>query len=339
MSTISDSPIDPVRPPLSAESERSVVADPMERYRAEVDDARLLLEFAVSEGRPLEDRLVDAIKAAEDAARPSPPGTSPATVPSDSRSAFEKAYRDLAKALAPITAATLRATSDSYGRTSLPFALRTPTSEAKIWSRKLWLIAIVVTAIAIFGENLDRILHAFFPLDEDDRSKLLGIALLKWHIFSNIVQFCVPFTYGALGAVAYLLRACHEHIYKRQFDVNHIPEYYNRILLGLVSGGAIVLFISQVTTDDGVTQISAQALGFLAGYNTDLLFSTVERVSTAILPKVGLDSVRREERRTASVTTAVDVSLQQLLDRYKEATTPEDKALIKSLIDRLRDKM
>ena len=31
---------------------------------------------------------------------------------------------------------------------------------------------------------------------------------------------------------------------------------------------------------------------FVAGYNSDFLFSALERVSAAILPKVGLDTVR-----------------------------------------------
>ena len=46
-------------------------------------------------------------------------------------------------------------------------------------------------------------------------------------------------------------------------------------------------------------QLSSAALGFLAGYNTDFLFSTIERVMAALLPKVGIDSVQRADAAAA----------------------------------------
>ena len=86
----------------------------------------------------------------------------------------------------------------------------------------------------------------------------------------------MPWIYGGLGACIFLLRTAHVFIYQRSFDVRRKPEYLNRILLGAASGGAIMLFVNQITDDQGnVFKLSSAALGFLAGYNTDFLFSTM----------------------------------------------------------------
>jgi hypothetical protein len=51
--------------------------------------------------------------------------------------------------------------------------------------------------------------------------------------------------------------------------------------------GAIKLFIIQATTDEGtVIELSTAALAFIAGHNSNFLFSAIEHVSAAILPKV-----------------------------------------------------
>jgi hypothetical protein len=106
-----------------------------------------------------------------------------------------------------------------------------------------------------------------------------------------IATLVAPFTYGAMGACVFLLRSLHKHIYGRTFDRRRKPEYFNRVLLGAISGGATVLLINS-TKGGGANaaatamDVSVNALGFLAGYNTDLLFAAIERITNAILPKV-----------------------------------------------------
>ena len=60
----------------------------------------------------------------------------------------------------------------------------------------------------------------------------------------NILQSLLPWAYGALGSCAYLLRSAHYFIYQRSFDLRRKPEYFNRVLLGAISGGAIILFVN-----------------------------------------------------------------------------------------------
>jgi hypothetical protein len=62
--------------------------------------------------------------------------------------------------------------------------------------------------------------------------------------------------------------------------------------LGAISGGAIILFADYlVSQDDTFTHIGTTALGFVAGYSTDFLFNTVERIVTALFPKVDVQTV------------------------------------------------
>lgn len=114
-----------------------------------------------------------------------------------------------------------------------------------------------------------------------------------WIISSTVAggaSLLAPFFYGAMGACVFLLRSLHKHIFTRTFDRRRIPEYYNRFWLGLISGGIIVLLVdptalSSTSNEELKWKISASALGFLAGYNNDLLFSAIERITNAIFPK------------------------------------------------------
>jgi hypothetical protein len=101
-----------------------------------------------------------------------------------------------------------------------------------------------------------------------------------------LFKLLLPYAYGAVGSCVYLLRSLHRHIYSRTFDRRRKPEYVNRVLLGMVSGGIIGLFLGAVKEGaDHGAQIGSSALGFLAGYNIDLLFTALERVTNSILPK------------------------------------------------------
>ncbi len=145
----------------------------------------------------------------------------------------------------------------------------------------------------------------------------------------TILELLTPWAYGGLGACVYLLRSAHILIYQRSFDVRHKPEYLNRILLGAVAGGAILLFVDHLTNDEGQTiQLSSAALGFLAGYNTDFLFTAIERVSAAILPKVGIDTVQTAKSATQPV------NINDLAERMDKAQGA-DKEMYRALIARL----
>lgn len=302
----------------------------------EIDDAVALLDFAVANGLPVTDDVLQKIKNLEMAVYRSAHGGDAfralAELGENELFDFERAYRDLAQAVAPVTAETLRDTLDVHGRWPLglvAFFAKGPLSavkmsRAKRWSRILWfytgLFLISILAIEIF----DGVIDGFYPRGEETENRLP-------HIILAGLLIVIPFLYGGLGACAFLLRSCHEHIRNRRFDRYRIPEYYSRILLGIVSGGAILLFVEQIHADGEQINVSSAALGFLAGYNTDFLFKTVERVVEAILPKVGLETMRRDAARG----TVPQTVLNNLLERLKKAQDDEEKAFLTNIINQL----
>lgn len=228
-------------------------------FRSLVEDARRLLEFGIGRGQAIDDGILLQIRRAEDLL------VSVSLPAAPERVALDRAYRDLAALMAPVTVETLRATTDVSEGQPWYLAPWGPVSEAKIWSRKLWLFTAIVIALSVLS------VVSFAPPATGESAA--DAAPRHWASLT-------PFLFGALGALAYLLRSCHEYIHRREFDPKRIPEYYNRILLGIVSGGAMLLLPL-----DGV-KLPAEALAFIAGYNTDFLFTAIERIAAAILPKV-----------------------------------------------------
>lgn len=324
----------------------TVFGKPCARIREQVCDALLMIEYAVqsgfknADGATVPTDIIASIemvaadlglldtKSSSDAVRALPPA-----VPTPEWIGFEAAYYRLSTIMAPVTAETLRNTE---GTSREPEALAPPDagpirkrlepignfilgySPAHRFSRALWLAAI---GFALFVVASQWFLETIATEGDDSVWR-------KWRI---IVQLLVPWSYGGLGSCVYLLKSAHIYIYQRTFDLRRKHEYFNRILLGTIAGGAIILLVNQITGEGGVTiQLSSAALGFLAGYSTDFLFSTIERVITAILPKVGLDSVQRVGKQGVPRAAALDV--RDLADRYDKAQGPA-KDFYKTLIE------
>lgn len=236
--------------------------------------------------------------------------------------AFQLAYRNLAAALSPVTAETLIDTCDEEGRR---FCTSDKISEARIWSRKLWLITLGFVLFVLFVENFDEFLLGFYPQDsvEDDS--------IPWSYASRMILLnLLPFAYGGLGACTYLLRACHGYIGGRTFDRGRIPEYFSRMILGLIAGGSILFFAETIIEDGQTINLESKALAFLAGYNIDFLFSAMDRIVQAVLPKIGIEGIRR--RGPANTTP---VSVEELTRQMTQAENPAVREFLQDLIHKL----
>lgn len=216
----------------------------------------------------------------------------PGNVTSDEWNAFEEAYYRLTIATHPVTAETLRDTADSSSRGSASLSRLLGRSPAQRFTRMLLVVTFAFAAAIIILEAV--VDHLNLQADAN--------RVLTWR---NFWQSLLPWLYGGLGACAYLLRSAHSFIYQRCFDVRRIPEYSNRILLGAVSGGAIILFANYLAAqNDTFTHFASAALGFIAGYSTDFLFNTIERIVTAIFPKVDIQTVPQGATRAIPLPIA-----------------------------------
>jgi hypothetical protein len=200
--------------------------------------------------------------------------------------AFEQAYYRLAVAMSPVTAETLastQATMPAAGAGSLSDRIL-GYSPALRFTRWFALVAIGIGAFVIIAECRIAVLG-----QDGDATTFL------WE--KNILESLLPWAYGALGSCAYLLRSAHIYTYQRSFDLRRKPEYFNRVLLGAISGGAIILFVNYLVDDGGtVLHLSSAALGFVAGYSTDFLFNAIERIVAAVFPKTDSDPKAQSQR-------------------------------------------
>jgi len=263
----------------------------LQRFQSDVREAIELLDFAIKDGRNVPDSIIERTTKAENylAATQWPSD--------DQRTEFEKAYRDLAMFMKPVTIATLRATTDppiksgSFGKRLLDHVTLRTNSAARKYSKKFWLF-IIICASAIITQQA---LQTAYP-DPAQNSTTQPSAttptpsvppLIK--ILKPILLHLTPFLYGWLGALVFLLRSAHVYIADNTFDEKRVPEYYNRMLLGFVGGGAVMLFTNSLSDPQG----KAKAASFIVGYNTDYLFQTLERVASAIFPKDKGDQVAK----------------------------------------------
>jgi len=272
--------------------------------RSQLDDALALCGYAVSAGvqtsagEPLSFADIGVIQgtAAKLGLFDPPPedGTS-SPLPGVTASewiAFEQAYYGLAVVMSPVTAETLASTQATMPDAAWGSNLRDRifgNSPALRFARWFALVAIGFGAFVIIAECLIYV----WGLDGDANKYV-------WQ--KNILQSLLPWAYGALGSCAYLLRSAHYFIYQRSFDLRRKPEYFNRVLLGAISGGAIILFVNYLADDGGtVLHLSSAALGFVAGYSTDFLFNTIERIVAAIFPKTDSDPKVQPQRTQRDV--------------------------------------
>lgn len=248
---------------------------------------------------------------------------------------FQLAYYKLAKLLSPITAETLRDTEPFGGRIgkSSTFWSRLGerilgASPANRFTRGLWIVAIIFVVFVVASAWL-----VDFAAQDGNQDHNLLVPVSKF------IQILVPYAFGGLGACAYLLRSAHTYIYRRTFDVRREPEYFNRILLGTIAGGTIIMLMDKTVGDEESTvPLSAAALGFIAGYSTDFLFNKIQQIISVLLPKGDGDS-EGSSSGNGSLPKAPsiegDMSLKDLTERHDAAQDPKDRDFYKALIGHL----
>jgi len=304
----------------------------LEQFQQDVNGAKRLLHYALSdgwqpadEGDDIDDVTIQAIEDAVDKAQ------STQGVNATDRANFEKAYRDLCRKVAPVTADTLYMTSEDSAKTTVltPFQ---GVSRAGRWSRMLMIYTGVFATAILYHEYLNVVIGQFAPPDDEP---MPWNSIVTWY---TVLSILVPFLYGGLGACVFILKSCHVFIHERTFDKRRISEYLNRILLGLVSGGVITLFVSEVGGNgDEVVRLSAAALGFLAGYNTDFLFQTLERVAQALFPKIGISSLQKAPPVKKSLNKEASALVTDLLARYEKAPDQATKDMLADILKKAKE--
>ncbi|MBN8411478.1 hypothetical protein [Halomonas litopenaei] len=309
-------PTQPSREPSRSDDSRGV--DPCgDRVDQLLDDMAALLDFALeAEGVPLDVDLSAYYRARQQQRQNVP--LSGADI-----DGLVACYRELSRRYPGISPRTLAATRPSRE------SGRLRDSRTGRYLMRLWQCTAAVVMLAIISNVMMSAIgaEAGMTVGAGAQATLLGF------LYEGL-RHTEAFLYGALGAFAFVLRVTASRLYSRTFDPARIGEHVNRIVLGTLSGGAIVLFVSQIPSDKGAeVALSGAALGFLAGYSIDFLFGTLDRMIRALLSDGSTDSANRaaRARRDADVVETLDELMSQQTDA-------ETRRRLEGIIETLRQR-
>ncbi len=189
---------------------------------------------------------------------------------------LQHCYQILSIQLAPTTAISLRATENKQTNSRLSHM----NTDAGRHVRNMWVWSFAILTI-IVGIN---IYQYMFEMDAPQMAAQVDITTfnIATYIYTFIINL-IPFMYGAFGACIFILRRAEEQMRERTFDPRRLPEYRNRLVLGTLSGGIIVLLYSSGGSEADI-KITEAALGFIGGYSIDLLFSLLDRIVNTLKP-------------------------------------------------------
>lgn len=229
-------------------------------------------------------------------------------------------YEKLNKALTPVTARTLKDTD--------PERYKDGTIGKYLW--RLGFLVYVLIGVILFINIVEY--YSVYAIESESPGDPLSLLNTVIFLLIKLASFIVPFAYGTLGACAYILRVTESHLRMRSFDAARIPEHKNRLILGSLSGGVIVLFVTDLPGQAKASvTVTQAALGFLAGYSIEMLFEVIDRLIKAILPRVGRSTKEIEKQKKRE--HALANRLQEKVDRIQEQ---DQKEMFGDIIDELR---
>ena len=208
-------------------------------------------------------------------------------------------FNELSHLIHPVTIATLHA-SDDYAASLLDPLYNydnqhvlSPRQKTKSLLTFTTIVTITLLILIITRGMYNHILDVLYITPEvlkSAPSTLLDFPFYKILILFQIsLDHLVPFTYGALGACAYVLIEGNNFIWNKQFDAHLIPKDKMRIVIGALSGViGIMLFrplFGDQTPANALMDLGEASVAFIAGYSTDFLFERLNKIISAIVPR------------------------------------------------------
>lgn len=178
--------------------------------------------------------------------------------------------------LEPVSAISLRATESKFGNDSMQ-------TEAGKHVRRMWITAFSVLSLIL----MINIFQYSFEFYGGQMAQSMGEGFSLMSIAYWVAMAIAPFAYGALGASVRLLRVTEQKLRDRSFDPRRLPEHRNRLVLGMLSGGVLVMLYSSGGVGDTSVKLTEVTLGFIAGYSIDVLFSVLDGMVAALTPNSG----------------------------------------------------
>jgi hypothetical protein len=267
-----------------------------------------LLEFAAENGKLDPPDLAIKVKKFKKVLFYTPPDALTPEMICETEAELEKLYATFTELLSPVTALTLRTTSEKYAvqrSSSLKAIFLGSGSVGRNFFRQLFWVAMLLIGI-------------------------ISLRKLTMGGEKDSLAFIDPFLYGALGALVYLYKNLTYFYTRRILHPKKLATNWLRLFMGALTGALVVnLFGASFENAIPGANIPPVALGFLAGYSVEFFYQTLDRFINAITPK-------NKARATSTVpTTPRQTQITILTKRLKEMTNEEDKAAIRRLLEKI----
>lgn len=286
-----------------------------ERY-GEVEE---LLELAVETSKLNPPSLATEVKNLKKVLYYTPPATLTGEQLCQTEATLEILYTKIAQLVAPVTIDTLRATSDKYPihRSWWLAWLLGSASIGRNFLRQLFWAGILLLVLMFVGKYL----YSSNIISKEIR---------------NFIIFLVPFFYGAIGSWIYLYKTLTNFYLERCLNPKEVSTQWLRLFMGSLGGGVMVHLLVHVDDSVNIATSGATlqfaymaAIGLLAGYSVDFFYSMLDRLLTTLLP------IQENRNSVTPPPTAKQMQVEALLKRLSEAENDHDKAVIRTLLEKL----
>jgi hypothetical protein len=107
-------------------------------------------------------------------------------------------------------------------------------------------------------------------------------------VLEVIQTYVLPILYGLLGAFAFILRRLSKELSEKSFSPESRIKHVLRLHLGAMAGLSVGWFFgNDGSSTVNISSLSPLALAFLAGYNVDLIFASMDMLIESISAKSG----------------------------------------------------
>ncbi|HYE89815.1 MAG TPA: hypothetical protein VEA38_02290 [Terriglobales bacterium] len=288
------------------------------QLRRELD---LMLRYALSTGRPLDEKMRTLIVESE----------------KGGYARLLEAHTALAAVVAPATPASLEATEPSrgfFGVFTKPPLIGFLTIVAVVAA-----IGFIVTLTAVIPPTKD---------SGKDPAKEPPKASATWHAPAVPAVVLAAAASGdaessdakerrkqlhwlfaaALGAAFYNLYAAHEYVRNRTFDPRYNSVYLIRFILGLVSGLILGNLAGAFEGNTLLARLGPGVLALLGGFSAEAVYQILQRLVEIALAVVRGDNAAAAK---AKVTQAAQQELLALADEVDDATRKKVHAVVKKI--------
>ena len=195
-----------------------------------------------------------------------------------------------------------------------------------IW-KHTWPIVFLTFVFLVLGFG-NEVLDVYFS----DLTKMRSPVLSAVADFQNyVMDYLSPFFWGGLGSCVYLLKKLSDRASERTFYSKILHGWGIRILLGAILGSIVQYLYDPSSLTDGQIRLDANAVAFLVGVGTKVVYGAIEKTIVTLAEKMNLAALRGGRDDSAVIGTY----LSNKLAKTDEAREPEKRKMIKDLIDEL----